>query len=93
VEDTGELYQFSSIYRHFILNRYAVVRGRFDGESTKPYYLCTVVLFDISKDSDIVNSHELLPGDATDQHARYKHGEEENAGMEGGGERRREVGR
>ena len=24
---TGELYQFSSIYGHFVLNKYAVVRG------------------------------------------------------------------
>jgi hypothetical protein len=62
------LYQFSSVYRHFVLNKYAVVRGRFDTRSVKPYYLCTVVLFDIPKDSDIVDGYELSSGDVIDQY-------------------------
>ena len=80
--DTGELYQFGSVYRHFVLNKDAVVRRKFDTGPAKSYYLCTIVLFDISKDSDIFNCHELLPGDVVNQHARYKHRREE---MEGGG--------
>ena len=66
MEDAGGLYQFCSVHRHFILNKYAVVRGRFATRSAKPYYLCTVVLFDVSKDPDIVNSYELLSGDMID---------------------------
>jgi hypothetical protein len=68
MKDAGELYQLSSVYRHFILNKYAVVRGRFDTRSAKSYYLCTIVLFDISKDSDVINSYELLSGGVVDQH-------------------------
>lgn len=67
-EDRSELYQFSSVYRHFVLNKYPVVRGRFDTRSAKPYYLCTVVLLNISKDPDIVNSYELL-SEVISQHA------------------------
>lgn len=62
VEDTSGLYQFSSVYRHFVLNKYAVIRGRFDISSVESYYLCTVVLLDISKDSDIVDGYELSLG-------------------------------
>ena len=62
VGDKSELYQFSSVYRHLVLNKYAVVRGGFDTRSASPYYLCTVVLFDISKYSDIVNGYELFSG-------------------------------
>lgn len=63
----SKLYQFGSVYRHFILNKYAVVRGRFGMRSVKPYYLCTVVLFDISKDSDIVHGDKLLSEGVIDQ--------------------------
>ena len=35
--------------------------------SVKPYYLCTVVLFDISKDSDIVHGDKLLSEGVIDQ--------------------------
>jgi len=66
MEDTSGLYQFSSIYRHFVLNKYAVVRGKFNTRSLESYYLCTVVLFDIPKDPDIVDSHELSSGDVID---------------------------
>ena len=65
------LYQFSSIYRHFVLNKYTVVRGRFDTRPIKSYYLCTVVLLDIPKDSDILDGYELLSGDVIDQHAMW----------------------
>lgn len=47
--------------------KYAVIRGRLDPRSAKAYYLCTVVLFNIPKDPDIINSHELLIGDVIDQ--------------------------
>ena len=57
---TGELYQLSSVHRHFILGKSVVVRDRFNMGSAGSYYLCTVVLFDVSKDSDIVHSHKLL---------------------------------
>ena len=67
----GELYQFSGVYRHFVLNKYAVVRGKFDARPAESYYLCTVVLFDISKDPDIFNSHELLPVEVADQLVRH----------------------
>ena len=67
MEYTGELYQLSSVYGHFVLNKYAVIRKRFNTRSAKSYYLRSVVLFDISEDSDVVHSHELLPGDVTDQ--------------------------
>jgi hypothetical protein len=46
----------------------------FDTRSTKSYYLCTVVLFDISEDSDIINSYKLLSRSVTDQCAKYKRG-------------------
>ena len=67
MEYTGELYQFSSVYGHFVLNKYAVIRRRFDARSAKSHYLRSVVLFDIPKDSDVVHGHELLSGDVTDQ--------------------------
>jgi hypothetical protein len=59
---TGKLYQFSSIHRHFVLSNYAVVScqgGVFNTRSGGSYYLCTIVLLDISKDSDVVHSYEL----------------------------------
>ena len=68
-EDTSKLYQFSSVHRHFVLNKYAVVRGRCDTRSAKPYYLCAIVLLDISKDSDIVNSYELSSEGVINRHA------------------------
>jgi hypothetical protein len=40
--------------------------------------LCTVVLFDISKDPDIVHSHELSSEDVVDQY--QKDGGNEEAG-------------
>lgn len=86
MEDAGELYQFSSVYRHLVLNKYAVVRVTFVTRSAKPYYLCAVVLFDISKDSDIVDSYELLLGDVVDQYLRYKCGEDTETVGEGGDE-------
>jgi hypothetical protein len=55
----GVLHQLSSVYRHFILNKGVVVRDRFDKRYTKSYYLCAVVLFDVSKEPDIVYRHEL----------------------------------
>jgi hypothetical protein len=55
----GVLHQLSSVYRHFILNKGVVVRDRFDKRYTKSYYLCAVVLFDVSKHPDIVHRHEL----------------------------------
>jgi len=67
MEYTGELYQLGSVYRHFVLKKDAVIRRRSNTGSEKSYYLCAIVLFDISKDSDVVNSHELLPRDVTDQ--------------------------
>ena len=81
MEYTGELYQLSCVYRHFVLNKYAVVRGRFDKRSAGSYYLCAVVLFNISQNSDIINCHKLLPRDVVDQCARYKRGGE-GMGME-----------
>ena len=68
MEYTGELYQFSSVYRHLVLNKDAVIRRRFDKRSAKSHYLRSVVLFDISKDSDVLHSHELTPRDVTDQY-------------------------
>jgi hypothetical protein len=62
----------------------------FDTRSAKPYYLCTVVLLDISKDSDIINSYELLSRGATDQYAKHKRGRE---GMKMEGEGSNEGGR
>ena len=62
----GELYEFSGVYRHFILNKCSVVRDRINARYTEPYYLCAIVLFDVSKDSDIFHSHELLVMDVID---------------------------
>lgn len=85
MEDASELYQFSSVYRHFVLNKYAVVRGEFGNTRfAKSYYLCTVVLFDIPKDSDIINSYELLPEVVSDKYVRYRHRERGKVGRQHG---------
>jgi hypothetical protein len=83
VEDTSKLYQFSSVHRHFVLNKYAVVRGRCNTRHAKPHYLCTVVLLDISKDSDVVNSYELSSG-AGPISISMQHGESLETGGGGG---------
>ena len=77
----SKLYQFSSIYRHFILNKGAVVRDEFDRRSVDSYYLCTIVLFDVSKNSDIVHSHELSSKDVIDQCPKGGGNEESGAAM------------
>ena len=77
MRDTSKLYQFSSVHRHFILNKYAVVRDGFDARFVESYYLGTVVLFDVSKDSDIIHSHELLSEGVIDQYARGEGDNEE----------------
>ena len=77
----SKLYQFSSIYRHFILNKGAVVRDESDRRSVNSYYLCTIVLFDVSKNSDIVHSHELSSKDVIDQCPKGGGNEESGAAM------------
>jgi len=63
---TARLYQFNGVYRQFFLDGCAVFRGKFDGGSAKSYYLYAVVLYDIPKDSDIINGYELLSKDVID---------------------------
>ena len=67
MEIKSKLYQFSSIYSHFILNKGAVVRDKFDRRSADSYYLCTIVLFDVSKNSDLIHSCELSSDDMINQ--------------------------
>lgn len=60
-ERREQLQQLRHVERHFFLIKYTVVRGKLSTRLGGPYYLYTVVLFDISKGLDILDSDELFP--------------------------------
>jgi hypothetical protein len=69
MRETRANYISSAAFTGISSYKWAVVNYEFNANYTrKPYYLCTVVLFDISKDSDIVHGHELLSEGAIDQY-------------------------
>ena len=64
----GNQEQIISVQQHLQpFHPSAVVRDKFDGRSADSYYLCTIVLFDVSKNSDLIHSRELSSDDMINQ--------------------------